>query len=174
MSAKRKIIGMTLAMMIALVIGYVNPVSAKGKEESAEEQEISTKDLPTAVLMAFQKQYPEAKIKEVGKEVEDSVTYFEIDSMDGKTKRTVLYSADGILTEVEEIISAGELPDIIQASISETYPKGKIEKAEKVIKGEVTTFEVKIEYGEENIEAVYDLSGKLINSEKITEEGDND
>jgi hypothetical protein len=94
--------------------------------------------------------------------------------VDSTFRRTVLYAGDGKLTEIEEVISSEQLPDSTRAEIAKTYPKGKVEAAEKVTKGDKTTYEVKIENGKENVEAVFDSTGKLINTEKMKGEEDND
>jgi hypothetical protein len=170
-----------LIVVVALIVSLACVASAqaekksvKGEREPGQEQRLAQKDLPAVVLMAFQKLYPAASIKEVGKEVEDSTTYYEIESVDGKSRRTVLYSSDGKLTEIEEIISAKQLPDSVRTVIARNYPKGDLEKAEKITKNEVTTYEVKIENGKENIEAIFDSAGRLINSEKLTDKEDSD
>jgi hypothetical protein len=170
-----------LIVIIAFIVGLVCMASAqtenksvKDEKETGEEQHLAKKDLPSAVMSAFQQQYPGAVIKASSKEIEDSTTYYEIDAVDGRTNRTVLYSENGKLTEIEEVISSKQLPDSARALIARDYPKGDIEGAEKVTKGNVMTYEVKIEYGKENIEAVFDSSGKIISSEKVINEKDND
>jgi hypothetical protein len=161
-------------MAIAIFIGFVCLANAQGEKESGKEQRLTKKDLPAAVISAFQKQYPNARIKGVSKEVEDSTAYYEIESIDSTSRRTVLYTGDGKPTEIEEVISSKQLPDSARFEITKTYPNGKVEAAEKVIKGDKTTYEVKIENGKENIEAVFDANGRLINAEKIKGEEDND
>ncbi len=171
----------SLIFAVGLLLGLVSRVNAqdemKSKHEEKrthKEQHLSKKDLPAAVMTAFQKQYPTASIKEVGKEDADNTTFYEIESIDGKSKRTVLYSADGNLAEIEEVISAKQLPDTARAVIARDYPKGDLEGAEKVTKGGITSYEVKIENGKKNIEAVFDSAGILINTEKVTDTEDND
>ena len=163
-----------LLIAIAASLGLVYQANAQGEKESGKEHRLTKKDLPAAVISAFQKQYPNAKIKGVSSEVEDSTAYYEIESVDSTSRRTVLYTSDGKLTEIEEVVSSKQLPDSARAEIAKTYPKGKVEAAEKVTKGDKTTYEVKIENGKENIEAVFDSNGKLINAEKVKGEEDND
>jgi hypothetical protein len=170
-----------LMVMIALIVclacmasAQTEKKSVKGEKETGEERRLAKKDLPSAVISTFKQQYPNAVIKGSSKEVEDSTTYYEIGSVDGQTKRTVLYTGDGKLTEIEEVISSKQLPDSARGLIVKDYPKGDVEGAEKVTKGNVTIYEVKIENGKENIEAVFDSAGKIISSEKITNKEDND
>ena len=54
----------------------------------AGDQKLEKKDVPAAVITAFEKAYPGAAVKGYGKEVEKGKTHFEIESVDGgKTRR---------------------------------------------------------------------------------------
>jgi hypothetical protein len=174
MITNHKFMKMALIIIAILIFGVINQVEAQDKKDSGHDVKISQRDLPQAVLAAFQNQYPAAKIKELGKEVKDSVAYYEIDSVDGKVKRALLYTVDGTIAEIEEVIAKDQLPEIVKTAITNDYPHGKVERAEKVTKNAVVTYEVKLESGEDNIEAVYDTLGKIIKSEKKTEEDEND
>jgi hypothetical protein len=181
MLIKQRTFNLALIVLTALISGLVSVAAAQTEKKSekyerktGQEQRLEKKDLPLAVISAFQLQYPSAVIKSSSIEVEDSTTFYEIESVDGKIKRTVLFSGDGKLTEIEEAISSKQLPDSALALIAKDYPKSNVEGAEKVTKGNVTIYEVKIENGKENIEAVFDSSGKIISSEKIKDEEDSD
>ena len=174
MFTAKRVLGSAISLMVILSVGFISMADAQGEKEFGKEQRLTKKDLPASIITAFQKQYPNAKIKEVGKEVEDSTTYYELETTEGKAVRTLIYIGDGRITEIEEVILSKQLPDSAQASIAKDYPKGKVEAAEKVNKGDKTTYEVKIENGNENIEAVFDSNGKLINMEKMKGEEDND
>ena len=165
---------LTLFTIAAIVIGIICLANAKDKEKSGNEQRLSKKDLPSAVISAFQTQYPNAQIKGVSKEIEDSTTHYEINGVNGKSSFTISYLSDGKSTEIEEVISSKKLPDSAQERIARDYPKGEIEVAEKVIKGDVITYEVKIENGKEIIEAVFDSTGTLITKEKATGKKEDD
>jgi hypothetical protein len=67
----------------------------------AQEKRIKEKDLPVAVTKAFHTEYPAAKIIGTSTEVEKGVTYFEIESMDGKVRRDLLYTKEGKRSEIE-------------------------------------------------------------------------
>ncbi len=170
----QKALHSALTFTVVLFIGLVSLAYAQGEKDSSMEHALAKKNWPAAVLSAFQKQYPDARIKGVSKEVEDSIVYYEIESADSSANRTVLYTGDGRLTEIEEVISSKQLPDSAQALISKDYPKGKVEAAEKVTKGSVITYEVKIKNGEANIEVVFNSTGKKINAEKVKGEEDID
>jgi len=132
-----------------------------------QEKKISKKDLPQAVLAAFEKAYPKATIKGLSQEVENGKTYYEIESIDGKTTRDLLYLSDGSVTEIEEGLSVAELPPPVKAALLKEYPKGKVVKAEKTTKGTTVTFEMKVSSGKTNAELVVDPSGKVVKNEKV-------
>lgn len=136
----------------------------------AGEEEIDVKDLPSAVLAAFQKAYPNAEIKGASKEDEDGRIVYEIESVDGKQKRDILYSEEGKVLEVEEQIAFKMLPDAIKKTIKDKYPEAEIEKAEKITKNGTINYEVLVETDDETLEIVLDPQGKIVKSESSDEE----
>jgi hypothetical protein len=132
----------------------------------SQEKKINKKDLPGAVLSAFEKAYPKATIKGLSTEVEEGKTYYEIESVDGKISRDLLYLADGSVAEIEEGVSTADLPAPVKATLHKEYPKGKVKKAEKTTKGTTVTYEMKVSSGKTNAELVVDPTGKVIKNEK--------
>jgi hypothetical protein len=152
----------------AFVIGLITGLSANAIAQ--EEKEMTQKDLPPAVLQAFEKAFPKAVITGVGRE---EIMGFEIESKDGNIQRNLVYLPDGNLFETEEACDAKALPDAIQKTIAKAYPKGEIEKAEKITRGSVVEYEVEIEAGEQENEVVLDPAGMVIKADKINEEDEN-
>lgn len=99
---------------------------------SAQETEISRRDVPTAVLAAFEKAYPNAKVLEWEKEIHSGKLYYEAETVDGKVPRNILYSPDGVVAQVEEKIAANEIPAAVTESVKRQYPNASIRSAEKV------------------------------------------
>lgn len=97
----------------------------------AQETRLSRKEIPSAVLAAFEKAYPKATIKHAMKESKDGRTTIEIESLDGTTGRDLQYMADGMVMEIEETIPMSEIPAPVIATVKGKHPKGKIVKAEK-------------------------------------------
>ncbi len=142
---------------------------AEEKEENEEKEEAAAKPaapnlkiLPDAVLSAFKTAYPNAVIKGTSKEVENGVTYFEIESVDGKTKRDLIYMADGKVTEFEEAITAADLPAAVQQTLAKEFPGYKVITAETLTKGGIKQFELQIQVGEKKVGVTIDPSGKII------------
>jgi hypothetical protein len=128
----------------------------------AGEKKITKKELPGAVLSSFEKAYPKATIKGLAKEDEDGKTCFEIESLDGKTKRDILYSADGKVAEIEETVAENELPDAVRATVHKEFPTGRIAKAEKLMRGSVIEYEIHVKTGKTTHGIVVDPDGKVV------------
>jgi uncharacterized membrane protein YkoI len=135
----------------------------------AGEEDIDIKDLPQVVLDAFQKAYPNAEIKGASKEDEDGRIAYEIESIDGKQVRDILYSEEGDVLEIEESISFKALPAAVQKTIMDKYADAEVEKAEKITKDGSTSYEVVVETDDATLEIVLDAQGKIVKSESSME-----
>lgn len=157
------------ALALMMIFGLLSFVLAgEGKKEEGSEKKIARKDVPTAVMSAFQEAYPKAQIVGTNQETEDSTVYYEIESRDGKVKRDVLYKADGAVKEVEESITKAELPAAVKDAIAKEYPKGTIQQGEKTTRDNTVEYELIVKNGKDRIEIVLDASGKIIKTERIT------
>ena len=168
MSGTRRIwILVTLATAVLVLSAFV---AAFPKEASKvrDETKLDKKDLPVAVIAAFQKAYPKATIEGASKEVKDSVQYYEVESKDGKTERSILYQQDGSVFEIEEQVQTASLPEPVKAAVGKDFPKGKIDKAEKITRGATVEYEITVATGKEKAEVLLDNTGKVIKSEKAS------
>jgi hypothetical protein len=133
---------------------------------NAQEKKITKKDVPVAVLSAFEKAYPKAKVKGYSTETEDGKTYFEIESMQGKMNLDASYLPDGTVAEIESGVAVKNLPIPVKDAVKAKYPKGKIDKAEQKTVGAVVTFEIKVKVGKSIVGLEIDPSGKIIKESK--------
>ncbi len=134
---------------------------AKEKEE-AKPATVDLKVLPPAVLAAFRASYPKAVIRGASKESEKGVTYYEVESVDGKMNRDLLYTVDGKAVEVEEAIAPGALPPAVLDALGKAYPGYKILKAEDMTKDGQKLFELRIQVKDKKMGVTVDPSGKII------------
>jgi hypothetical protein len=150
---------------------------------TAGEKKISKKQVPKAVLSAFQSQYPNATIKGQSVETENSKKFYEIESVEGTTHRDLLYEPDGTVAEIEESMDLATLPSEMKNTVEKEFPKGKIVKAEKVTHDSTSTYEFQVKVGKKTHEVKLDASGNVLKSkkgeenegnEKEEEEEDND
>ena len=144
----------------ALFLGQMRTAGAQEKKAGKKTP------IPSAVLSAFKKAYPDAVIKNAGKEVTGGKTYYEIESVDGNTGRDLLYLPDGTVYEIEESVAASDLPAAVTGAVQKKFPKGKILKAEKLTRGTLTRFELLIKSGKQKLEVVFGPDGKLLKTEK--------
>ncbi len=137
------------------------------KEEAGEKAEakpavLDLKVLPDAVLAAFKASYPKAEIKGASKEVENGVTQFEVESVDGKLNRDLIYSVDGKVIEMEITTAPENLPDAVQKTLAKDYPGAKVLKAEILTKGEVKLFELSLQVKDKKMGVTIDPAGKIV------------
>lgn len=159
---KRRILSAIVPVLTAILI-LVAPTVANGQAK----KKFTAKDLPANVTAAFQKQYPSATIRGAGKETEQGKTLYEVESVDGKVNRDLLYTADGTCVEIEETIALSSLPDAVSNSLKKEFPKGKVLKTEKLTKGETVQYELLIQTGKTKSEVVFDDAGKVIKNSKV-------
>ena len=135
-------------------------------QSSAQEKKIGKKDVPVAVMSAFQKAYPNAKIKGYSTEKENGKTFFEIESMRGKMSLDVEFLPDGTVNEVEEGVAAKDLPTPVMDAVKAKYPKGTVAKGEKKTVGTTISYELKVTVGKTRAGIEIDPSGKVIRESK--------
>lgn len=156
--------------LLALALAALLCGATIAPTQAAENNEEENVTAPEAVMKAFQKAYPNAEIRGISKESEGGKVYFEIESVDGKVRRDLLYLADGSVFEIEEGIATSDLPAQVTDSLKARYPKGEIQKAEKITRGSVVEYEVLLENEEENLEVVLDANGTIKSQASVSEE----
>jgi hypothetical protein len=150
-----------VALSTALVLSFT------GAGFAQVEQKLSAKQLPAAVQAAFQKAYPAAKIKGASSEVENGKTIYEVESVDGKINRNLQYSEDGTVVEIEETIALKTLPAEVSSALKTETGKGKVQKAEKLMKAGTIQYEFVITSGKNTREVVIDSSGRTLKTTKL-------
>ena len=151
------------AAIVLFVIGSTFTISAQEKE--ADEKKITRKEVPAAVLTAFEKAFPKAKVVGYTQEMEEGKVAYEIESREGNMTRDVLYYADGTVIVVEETMSPADLPKPVQAAILKISPAGKIEIAEILKRGSTVQYEVLMKDGSKEFELIFDPAGNLVKRE---------
>jgi len=156
------------SLLVNVVLVLVLLICAAVVASAQGEQKIKAKDLPAVVTAAFQKAYPNAKIKGASKEVENGKTMYEIESVDGKMNRDLLYNEDGTCAEIEETVPVKALPSEVADALKKNFPKGKVTKSEKLMKGETIQYVMVIKSGKEQHEVVFDTKGAIVRDTKKT------
>ena len=143
-------------------------------DAAAQEQTIECADVPTAVRTAFQNEYPKATTQGCAKEIENGKTAYEISSIEGKTRRDILYYENGTLIVVEEAIEAADLPKPVRQTLGEVLKDHKIELVERLRRDDTVTYEIKSKHAGGGTEASPAGIEDEAKSEKKTESGGED
>jgi hypothetical protein len=87
-------------------------------------------------------------------------------------KIDAVYNPDGSVFAIEEVIPAGDLPDIIHQAIAKEFQQFSIELAEKIEKEGQQFFEVKLlnTKNQKKYELLFSDDGKLVEKEKFDED----
>ena len=128
----------------------------------AQEQKITARDVPAAVMTAFKTAYPNATIRGYAREKEKGKVFYEIESREGTTTRDVLYNPDGTVAEVEESVAASDLPAEVQRAFKEKYPKAVITRAERTTAGDKVSYEIVARQGKRRVTLEVDSSGRVL------------
>lgn len=135
---------------------------------NAQDKKITKKDVPAAVLKTFESAYPKAKVNNYATEVEKGETFYELETVEGKIKRDLLYKADGTVVEIEESVAPDKLPDAVKKTLNAEFAKAKIEKSEKTTRGNEVTYELIIVAGNKKVEVVFSPEGKIVKKESVS------
>ena len=138
-------------------------VAQKGEDQ---EQSIKKSAVPKAILAAFEKSYPHAKVKGYSKEIGNGVAEYELESLDGKISRDISYAEDGSVLAVEESIAYADLPEAVRATITKEHPKHTVASCEKLTKGSTIEYEVVLKQGKKKTEVVFDAAGAVVKKEE--------
>ena len=96
----------------------------------------------------------------------------EVESMDGKTRRDLIYSAAGAVLEIEEGMQPSDLPGPVSSAVFKAYPGGVIKSAEKLTRGSFVGYELTVRQGKKTHEVVLDSGGTIQKTPKGKSEKD--
>ncbi|MCX6566993.1 MAG: PepSY-like domain-containing protein [Candidatus Aminicenantes bacterium] len=154
-----KYTGRFLIIVFALTLALTGMAAA---QDNTKTEPVNIKILPPAVLQAFKASYPDAVIKGVDKETENGVTLYEVESVDGKINRDLLYTADGKAVEIEESIAPENLPAPVKQTLDKEYPGAKILKAEILTKNGIKAYELSLQIKGKTSSVTIDSEGKTV------------
>jgi len=151
----------TQHVMVAVICTAVLTALTDPQARS-QEKRIPRSEVPQAVLSAFAKSYPNAKIRGTAWEREGALTYYEIESKDGSVMRDLLYTKDGALSESEETIPVSTLPEVVRSTLSKEIAKATVTRAEKVTRRDAVSYEIHLAQGGTRGSILIDPSGKVL------------
>src|SRR5579863_7813714 len=150
---------------IVVVLALSLPVNVRGGEEK-----VSIDKLPKPVVDAVKAKFPEAELVGGSKEDEEGKVLYEVSLKDEGQKVDVELTAEGKIVVIEKTIAEKELPTEVTAGLKAKHPRGKIKKAEQIIKEDkVVAYELVVTAGrrkQRTWEVTFDPSGKFVREEE--------
>ncbi len=134
---------------------------------AAQEKTIDPSNVPVTVLKAFKKNYPRAEAKAYKIETEKGMSYFEIESVEGKKNRDLLFTADGMIIEIEESVGLNSVPDAVLRALKKDFPSGKVTSSEKTTRGSRISYGFVVDDGSMKYEVSYSKEGKRLSKEEV-------
>lgn len=131
----------------------------------------SGKDVPEKVQTAFAQKFATSSHVKWSKENDSE---WEAEFKMDKKDYSVNFSTSGEWMETEYKISTDELPAAVKATIQKEFDGYKIEESELSETADGKMYEVELEKGDIEMEAIIDANGKLIKKETIKEDKDED
>lgn len=136
---------------------------------SATAQKINSGQVPQAVSNAFSKQFPNIKAEKWELEDKNYEASFDMKGRDC----SAIYNPDGIWIETEEEIHVSDIPAAVNNAISTSFAGYKKDETDKVIRSDGSvTFEIVLQREKEEIEVVFDSSGKVLSKAPAIDEKD--
>lgn len=157
------------SIILVFSILRLQACSSEGYEKKITEQEV-----PPAVLQTFKAAYPSAEVRGYAEEAEGGQKLYEISFTNEGQRIDIAYASDGKLLELEETIDSADLPQVAHDEINNAFKDAAIKRAERVVKGEHTGYEAKVDVTEngatKRYELVFDQDGKLLKKKVESEE----
>ena len=132
-----------------------------------QDKVIEKAKVPAQVLKAFSDSYPNATVKAYKTEKEKGKIYFEIESVDGKMRRDLLYAPDGKVVEIEETVDMSQIPAAISKALKKDFPSASIIKSEKTTQGAAISYEFVLTSKKRKYEVAYSAEGKQLSKEEV-------
>jgi hypothetical protein len=124
----------TTAMRILTVLFSIVALGGFAQAQEKKGKGLQLKDLPAAVQKTVQANLKGAEIKNIGKEKEDGVEQYEVESVLNGKSRDFNVDAKGKLLVIEEATTIDAIPAAAKASILKKVADGKLAVVETFTK----------------------------------------
>ena len=133
--------------------------------------EIAVAKLPKKLAAILEVKYPAAQLVAAYKDVDDDETFYSIALTYKKHEYEVTITSHGEIVETTKALTAKDLPDVVQKTLQAKHKNAKVKSATEV--REVAqkiqrSFHVEVEAGSAVIEIVFDVQGKILSEENVT------
>jgi uncharacterized membrane protein YkoI len=119
------------------------------------------KDLPATVREAVQAQTKDSTIRAISVEKKNGITFYEVETTTRTgVQRDLLFSADGALSETEQLLATKEWPRPV---VDAMRKEGRIKSIERLVKGSEITYEVTVAKNGREREIEVRADGTIVN-----------
>ena len=146
------------AVLLACLLAL--PVSANADRRYAKR--IKKDAVPCAVLTDFNSAYPNHKVKGYSQVDIDGRNYYQMESLNGKTRRYIVYHEDGSVYETREVVKVRSMPENVWQAVSKDYPRATMNWGERATRGTVVQYNVIVKEGRKRTNVVLDQSGNFM------------
>lgn len=101
----------------------------------------AARDLPTPVLNAFEKAYPNATISAASQERQDGKIAFRVECQDKGRRRALVYDINGSILEAAEQVDEKDLPQPVAAAMH-SHPRAVFVRGMKITRGPIVQYEL--------------------------------
>ena len=136
--------------MLLVVAGY------------AQDRRVSREEIPRPVMQAFDRSYPGATIENSSATLDSAKTLYEIECLDGRTLRTILYRADGSVVRNELMLAPYDVPEVVRKAVTKSFATWKIATAAMITRGAVVQYVLGLQKGRSSTEVVVSNAGAIL------------
>lgn len=132
------------------------------------EAKLRARDLPEAVLRSIMARYPGAVIEKVKRKTKRQRTVYDVDlELDGGARDCEVHlEPDGRVVESKEELDAARLPAAVAGAIDRLHPGATVKDASMETQGDLTTFDVELEFDDDEFDIKLTPDGQVINDEE--------
>jgi hypothetical protein len=162
------------AICLLAFVGPMGNITARAEQS----QPLDKKDVPPAVVSAFEKAYPDARVTAIEKITAEDQTQYSFEIALDKGEKDVIYQPDGALYAIAEDMASEALPTVVADAVHKAYPTGQIDEADKITRGAETEYEVVVEVAEGETETEFEVmvasTGKIIDRWQVGDDEEDD
>jgi len=123
-----------LAVQLAMSLSIIVALGGSAAAQETKGKSLQLKDLPAPVQKTVQDSLKGGKIKSIGKEKEDGVEQYEIETVRNGKSRDFNVDTNGNLLVVEEATTIDAIPSAAKATIVKKVAGGKLTEVETFVK----------------------------------------
>lgn len=126
---------------------------------------------PSAVTTALHTIFPNAGINRTDVIKRDGATLYRLGIIDGGKRREVVFSPDGVISEVIDSIGTAALPGPVQQALSRNYPRAKIIQTSKKTTGAGYEYKIETVVEKDTLELTFSETSMLVSSKRCAKKG---